>query len=192
MTVTHTYQFEPQLLNYLLMARDADHVEVPAELHELVEAELHELVEIQRASRRLRMTKYSTIGLCLNLEGGRPRLEFCNGVEVAGCRQLPANRLYVDAELSLDGTKMTASATPLDVQLVLYGTRHLSHSVSTVMGRVETRSVWTRDRVKTISIPNWDLPREPQDFVSLLLDWEGLNPLLLEMIQELVEITSGA
>ena len=190
MTVTHTYQFEPQLLDYLLMARDADHVEVPAELHELVEAKLHELVEIQRASRRLRMTKYSTRGLCLNLEGGRPRLEFCNGVEVTDSH--PANRLYVDAELSLDGTKMTASATPLDVQLVLYGTRHLSHSVSTVMGRVETCSVWTRIRVKTISIPNWDLPRDSQDFVSLLLDWEGLSPLLLDMIQELVDITSGA
>ena len=46
--------------------------------------------------------------------------------------------------------------------------------------------------VKTISIPNWDLPRDSQDFVSLLLDWEGLSPLLLEMIQELAEITSGA
>ena len=190
MTVTHTYQFEPQLLDYLLMARDADHVEVPAELHELVEVQLHELVEVQRASRRLRMTKYWTRGLCLNLDGGRPRLEFCNGVEDTDSH--PANRLYVDADLSLDGTKMTASATPLDVQLVLYGTRRLTHSLPTVMGRVETRSVWTRIRVKTISIPNWDLPRDSQDFVSLLLDWEGLSPLLLEMIQELAEITSGA
>ena len=58
MTVTQTDQgFEPQLLDYLLMARDADHVEIPAELHELVEAKLHELVEIQRASKMLRMTK---------------------------------------------------------------------------------------------------------------------------------------
>ena len=192
MTVTQTDQgFEPQLLDYLLMARDADHVEIPAELHELVEAKLHELVEIQRASKMLRMTKYSTRGLCLNLDGGRPRLEFCEDSEITD--ELPEdNLLYVDAELHLDGTKMTASATPLDIHLVLYGTRRIPHSVSTVMGRAETRSVWTRIRVKTISIPNWDLPRKPQDFVSFLLDWEGLSPLLLEMIQELAEITSGA
>lgn len=183
MTVTQTDQgFEPQLLDYLLMARDAEHVEIPAELHELI--------EIQSASKSLRMTKYATRGLYLNLDGGRPRLEFCKGLGITDER--PANRLYVDAELYLDGTKMTASTTPLDVHLVLYGTRRIAHSVSTVMGRVETRSVWTRIRVKTISIPNWDLPRKPQDFVSLLLDWDGLSPLLLEMIQELVDITSGA
>ena len=191
MTVTHTDQgFELKLLDYLLMARDADYVEIPAELHELVEAELHELVEIQRSSKRLRMTKYATRGLCLNLEGGHPRLEFFEGLGIADER--PYNLLYVDAEVSLDGTKMTASATPLDIHLVLYSTRRLPHSVSTVMGRVETRSVWTRIRAKTISIPNWDLPSEPKDFVSHLLDWEGLSPLLLEMIQELVDITSGA
>ena len=183
MTVTQADQgFDLQLLDYLLMARDAEYVEIPAELHELV--------EIQSASRSLRMTKYATRGLCLNLDGGRPRLEFFEELGITDER--PANRLYVDAELYLDGTKMTASATPLDVHLVLYGTRRLPHSVSTVMGRVETRSVWTRIRVKTISVPNWDLPREPQDFVSHLLDWDGLSPLLLEMIQELAEITSGA
>lgn len=183
MTVTQADQgFDLQLLDYLLMARDAEYVEIPAELHELV--------EIQSASRSLRMTKYATRGLYLNLDGGRPRLGFCKGLGITDER--PANRLYVDAELYLDGTKMTASATPLDVHLVLYGTRRLPHSVSTVMGRVETRSVWTRIRVKTISIPNWDLPRKPQDFVSFLLDWDGLSPLLLEMIQELVDITSGA
>ena len=56
MTVTQTDQgFEPQLLDYLLMARDAEYVEIPAELHELV--------EIQSASRSLRMTKYATRGL---------------------------------------------------------------------------------------------------------------------------------
>jgi hypothetical protein len=60
------------------------------------------------------------------------------------------------------------------------------------VGRVETRYVWTRDRLRTLSLPNWDLPREPQDFVDLLLDWEELSPLLLELIQELVVITSGA
>lgn len=191
MTIRQTDQgFELQLLDYLLMARDADHVEIPAELNGLVEAKLHDLVEIQRASKRLRMTTYSTRGLCLNLEGGRPRLEFCEGVEVTDSH--PANRLYVDAELYLDGTKMTASATPLDIHLVLYGTRRIARSVSTVVGRVETRRVWTRIRVGTISIPNWDLPRKPQDFVSHLLDWEGLSPLLLEMIQELSEIASGA
>lgn len=191
MTVTHTDRgFELQLLDYLLMARDADHIEIPAELNELVEAKLHDLVEIQRASKRLRMTTYSTRGLCLNLEGGRPRLEFCEDSGVKD--KLPDNLLYVDAELYLDGTKMTASTTPLDIHLVLFGTRRIAHSVSTVMGRVETRRVWTRIRVKTISIPNRDLPRKPQDFVSLLLDWDGLSPLLLEMIQELAEITSGA
>ena len=119
----------------------------------------------------------------MNLNGGLPRLEFCEDSGVTD--KLPDNLLYVDAELSLDGTKMTASATPLDIHLVLYGTRRIARSVSTVV----TRSVWTR---KTISIPNWDLPRKPQDFVSLLLDWDGLSPLLLEMIQELVDITSGA
>lgn len=191
MTVTHTDQgFELQLLDYLLMARDAEHVEIQAELNELVEAKLHDLVEIQRASKRVRMTKYSTRGLCLNLEGGRPRLEFCEDSGVTD--KLPDNLLYVDAELSLDGTKMTASATPLDIHLVLYGTRRIARSVSTVVGRVETRSVWTRDRVRSISIPNWDLPREPKDFVSFLLDWEGLSPLLLDMLQDLAEITSGA
>ena len=191
MTVTQTDQgFDLQLLDYLLMARDADHVEIPAELNELVEAKLHDLFEIQRASKRLRMATYSTRGLCLNLEGGRPRLEFCEDSGVTD--KLPDNLLYVDAELSLHGTKMTASATPLDIHLVLYGTRRIARSVSTVVGSVETRRVWTRIRVKTISIPNWDLPREPQDFVSLLLDWDGLSPLLLEMIQELVDITSGA
>ena len=191
MTVTHTDQgFDLQLLDYLLMARDAEHVEIPAELNELVEAKLHDLVEIQRASKRLRMTKYSTIGLCLNLNGGLPRLEFCEDSGVTD--KLPDNLLYVDAELSLDGTKFTASATPLDIHLVLYGTCRLARSVSTVEGRVETRAVWTRDRHRRLSIPNWDLPREPQDFVDLLLDWDGLSPLLLEMIQELVDITSGA
>ena len=52
MTVTHTYQFEPQLLDYLLMARDADHVEVPAELHELI--------QVRNTVDRPRMTKYVT------------------------------------------------------------------------------------------------------------------------------------
>ena len=183
MTVTHTAEeFEPQLLDYLLMARDAKQVEIPAELNELL--------ELRNTVDRPRMLKYVTRGLCLNLEGGRPRLEFFEGLGITDER--PDNLLYVDADISLDGTKMTASATPLDIHLVLYGTRRLPHSVSTVMGRVETRRVWTRIRVGTISIPNWDLPREPQDFVSHLLDWEGLSPLLLEMIQELVEITSGA
>ena len=183
MTVTQTDQgFEPQLLDYLLMARDADHVEVPAELQALL--------EVQNVSKNLRVAKYATRGLFLNLDGGCPRLEFHKGSGMADDR--PANLLYVDAELLLDGNYMTASATPLDVHLVLYGTRRLSHSVSTVMGRVETRSVWTRIRAKTISVPNWDLPREPQDFIGYLLDWEELSPLLLDMINELVDITSGA
>ena len=183
MTVTHTAEeFEPQLLDYLLMARDAKQVEIPAELNELL--------ELRNTVDRPRMLKYVTRGLCLNLEGGRPRLEFFEGLGITDER--PDNLLYVDADVSLDGTKMTASATPLDIHLVLYGTRRLPHSVSTVMGRVETRRVWTRIRVGTISIPNWDLPREPQDFVDLLLDWDGLSPLLLELIQELVDITSGA
>lgn len=183
MTVTHTTEeFEPQLLDYLLMARDAKQVEIPAELNELL--------ELRNTVDRPRMLKYVTRSLCLNLEGGRPRLEVCKGVRATDDH--PANRLYVGVTLFLDSTKRTASSTELDIQLRLHGTLHRNRSLLTPVGRVETRSVWTRDRLRTLSLPNWDLPREPQDFVDLLLDWEELSPLLLELIQELVVITSGA
>lgn len=183
MTVTHTTEeFEPQLLDYLLMARDAKQVEIPAELNELL--------ELRNTVDRPRMLKYVTRSLCLNLEGGRPRLEVCKGVRATDDH--PANRLYVGVTLFLDSTKRTASSTELDIQLSLHGTLHRNRSLLTPVGRVETRSVWTRDRLRTLSLPNWDLPREPQDFVDLLLDWEELSPLLLELIQELVVITSGA
>ena len=183
MTVTQTDQgFDLQLLDYLLMARDADRVEIPSELHELI--------QVRNTVDRPRMTKYVTRELCLNLAGGRPRLEFCKGVRASDHH--PAHRVYVRAGILLDGTTRSASSTELEIQLSLHGTLPRNHSLFTVVGRVETRSVWTRDRVRSISIPNWDLPREPQDFVSFLLDWEGLSPLLLEMIQELAEITSGA
>lgn len=183
MTVTHTAEeFEPQLLDYLLMARDAKQVEIPAELNELL--------ELRNTVDRPRMLKYVTRSLCLNLEGGRPRLEVCKGVRATDDH--PANRLYVGVTLFLDSTKRTASSTELDIQLGLDGTLHRSRSLLTPVGRVETRYVWTRDRRRTLSLPNWDLPREPQDFVDLLLDWDGLSPLLLELIQELVDITSGA
>lgn len=183
MTVTHTAEeFEPQLLDYLLMARDAKQVEIPAELNELL--------ELRNTVDRPRMLKYVTRSLCLNLEGGRPRLEVCKGVRATDDH--PANRLYVGVTLFLDSTKRTASSTELGIQLGLDGTLHRSRSLLTPVGRVETRSVWTRDRLRTLSLPNWDLPREPQDFVDLLLDWEELSPLLLELIQELVVITSGA
>ena len=183
MTVTHTAEgFEPQLLDYLLMARDAKQVEIPAEIHKLL--------SLRNTVDRPRMLKYVTRGLCLNLEGGRPRLEVCKGVRATDDH--PANRLYVGVTLFLDSTKRTASSTELDIQLSLHGTLHRNRSLLTPVGRVETRSVWTRDRLRTFSLPNWDLPREPQDFVDLLLDWEELSPLLLELIQELVVITSGA
>ena len=183
MTVTHTAEgFEPQLLDYLLMARDAKQVEIPAEMDELL--------SLRNTVDRPRMLKYVTRGLCLNLEGGRPRLEVCKGVRATDDH--PANRLYVGVTLFLDSTKRTASSTELDIQLSLHGTLHRNRSLLTPVGRVETRSVWTRDRLRTFSLPNWDLPREPQDFVDLLLDWEELSPLLLELIQELVVITSGA
>lgn len=183
MTVTHTAEgFEPQLLDYLLMARDAKQVEIPAEMHKLL--------SLRNTVDRPRMLKYVTRGLCLNLEGGRPRLEVCKGVRATDDH--PANRLYVGVTLFLDSTKRTASSTELDIQLSLHGTLHRNRSLLTPVGRVETRSVWTRDRLRTFSLPNWDLPREPQDFVDLLLDWEELSPLLLELIQELVVITSGA
>ena len=185
MTVTQTDQgqeFELKLLDYLLMARDADYVEIPAELHELI--------QVRNTVDRPRMTKYVTRELCLNLAGGRPRLEFCRGV-IASVHH-PAHRVYVRAGILLDGTTRTASSTELKIQLSLHGTLPRNHSLFTVVGRVETRSVWTRDRVGSISIPNCDLPREPKDFVSFLLDWEGLSPLLLDMLQDLAEITSGA
>ena len=183
MTVTHTAEgFEPQLLDYLLMARDAKQVEIPAEMDELL--------SLRNTVDRPRLLKYVTRGLCLNLEGGRPRLEVCKGVRATDDH--PANRLYVGVTLFLDSTKRTASSTELDIQLSLHGTLHRNRSLLTPVGRVETRSVWTRDRLRTLSLPNWDLPREPQDFVDLLLDWEELSPLLLELIQELVVITSGA
>lgn len=180
MTVTHTAEeFEPQLLDYLLMARDVKQVEIPAELHELL--------ELRNTVDRPKIRKYVTRGLCLNLEGGRPRLDVCKGVSATDDH--PAHRLYVGVELFLDGTTRTASSTELDIQISLHGTLHRNRSMLTVVGRVETRSVWTSDRLRTLSIPNWDLPREPQDFVDLLLDWEGLSPLLLELIQELAVIT---
>lgn len=183
MTVRHTAEeFEPQLLDYLLMARDAKQVETPAELHELI--------QVRNTVDRPRITKYVTRGLCLNLEGDLPRLEFCKGVRATDDH--PAHRLYVYAGLFLDGTTRTASSTELDIQLSLHGTLHRNRSMLTLVGRVETRAVWTRDRHRRLSIPNWDLPREPQDFVDLLLDWEELSPLLLELIQELADITSGA
>lgn len=183
MTVTHTAEeFEPQLLDYLLMARDAKQVEIPAELNELL--------ELRNTVDRPRMLKYVTRSLCLNLEGGRPRLEVCKDVQETDDH--PANRLCVGVTLFLDSTNRTASSTELAIQLGLDGTLHRSRSLLTPVGRVETRSVWTRDRLRTLSLPNWDLPREPQDFVDLLLDWEELSPLLLELIQELVVITSGA
>ena len=183
MTVTHTAEgFEPQLLDYLLMARDAKQVEIPAEMHKLL--------SLRNTVDRPRLLKYVTRGICLNLEGGRPRLEVCKGVRATDDH--PANRLYVGVTLFLDSTKRTASSTELGIQLSLHGTLHRNRSLLTPVGRVETRSVWTRDRLRTFSLPNWDLPREPQDFVDLLLDWEELSPLLLELIQELVVITSGA
>ena len=183
MTVRHTDEaFEPQLLDYLLIARDAKQVEIPAELHDMLG--LRNIVD------RPRMLKYVTRGLCLNLEGGRPRLEVSKGVQKTDDH--PAHRLYVYAGIFLDGTTRTASSTELDIQLSLHGTLHRNRSMLTLVGRVETRAVWTRDIHRRLSIPNWDLPREPQDFVDLLLDWDGLSPLLLELIQELVDITSGA
>lgn len=183
MTVTHTDAgFEPKLLDYLLMARDAKQVEIPAELHELLGG--------SNTMDRPKMLEYVTRGLCLNLERGRLRLEVCKGV--CAKDDHPAHRLYVSAGLFLDGTTRTASSTELDIQLRLHGTLQRNRSMPTVVGRVETRGVWTRDRLRTLIIPNWDLPREPQDFVDLLLDWEELSPLLLELIQEMVDITSGA
>lgn len=183
MTVTSTAgEFEPQLLDYLLMARDAKQVEIPAELHELIWA--------RNTVDRPRMTKYVTRSLCLNLEGGRPRLEVCKGVQKTDDH--PAHRLYVYAGIFLDGTTRTASSTELDIQISLHGTLHRNRSMLTLVGRVETRAVWTRDIHRRLSIPNWDLPREPQDFVDLLLDWDGLSPLLLELIQELAGVVSGA
>ncbi len=173
---------ELQLLDYLLMARDAKKVEIPAELHELL--------DIRNTVNRPRMLKYVTRGLCLNLDGGRTRLEVCKGIQATDDH--PAYRLYVYASLFLDGTTRTASSTELEIQLSLYGTLQRNRSISTVAGRVETRRVWTMNRLRTLSIPNWNLPSEPQDFIDLLLDWEELSPLLLELIQELVDITSGA
>ena len=180
MTVRHTAEeFEPQLLDYLLMARDAKQVEIPAELNDML--------ELRNTVDRPRMLKYVTRSLCLNLEGGRPRLEFCKGVRASDHH--PAHRVYVSAGLFLDGTTRTASSTDLDIQLSLHGTLHRNRNPFTVVGRV---GVWTRDIHRRLSIPNWDLPREPQDFVDLLLDWDGLSPLLLDMINELADITSGA
>ena len=180
MTVTSTAgEFEPQLLDYLLMARDAKQVEIPAELNELI--------RVRNTVDRPRMMKYVTRDLCLNMEGGRPRLEFCKGVRASDHH--PAHRVYVSAGLFLDGTTRTASSTDLDIQLSLHGTFHRDRNLFTVVGRV---GVWTRGRIRTLSIPNWDLPREPHDFVDLLLDWDELSPLLLELIQELADIVSGA
>ena len=183
MTVTSTSgAFEPQLLDYLLIARDAKQVEIPAELNDML--------ELRNTVDRPRMLKYVTRSLCLNLEGGRPRLEVCKGVQKTDDH--PAHRLYVYAGIFLDGTTRTASSTELDIQISLHGTLHRNRSMLTLVGRVETRAVWTRDIHRRLSTPNWDLPREPQDFVDLLLDWDGLSPLLLELIQELAGVVSGA